>query len=410
MSARPLLRAIPPAGWALATDPDAEHIAIFGSDQHDLEGLALATNAVGLGLTMQAGEETERSGRVAASPADLGRLADELERRGSPLAAPLHRYLTPVTRWQAGSHTLALDKPLVMGIVNLTDDSFSGDGVGTGVDAALAHAEGLRAAGADIIDVGAETARASRPQLEARAEAQIAAPVVAALVREGHLVSIDTYKREVAEAAVEAGASIVNDISGLTLGTDAAEAAAAGGAGYVLNYSYTVPKQRPDPAPAYTDVVTETVAWMASRLAQLEAAGLERTQIAIDPGIAFGKSHDEDLQALRRLAELQTAGQPLLLAHSRKNYIGSVSGAGPEGRDLETHITTALAYAQGARIFRVHDVADTRRALAMSAAIVSAPSGAFAPDATSWPWAAGATAPEAIAQQALIAPPEGQRW
>ena len=399
---RPLLRAIPPAAWTLATDGEAEHIAFFGDD---LERLALATSALGLGLTVADG-----AGRVAASAGDLGRLAAELERRGSPLAGPLGRYLAPVERWEAGAHTLALDPPLVMGIVNLTDDSFSGDGVGTDVGAALARAEQLRTEGADIIDVGAETARASRPQLEARAEAAIAGPAVAALVREGHLVSIDTYKREVAEVAIEAGAAIVNDISGLTLGTEAAEAAAQGGAGYVLNYSYTVPKHRPDPAPVYGDVVTETVSWMAERLAALEAAGLPRERIAIDPGIAFGKSHDEDLQALRRLPELHTFGQPLLLAHSRKNYIGSVSGTGPEDRDLETHVTTALAYAQGARLFRVHDVAGTRRALAMAAAIATAPAGAFAPDEGSWPWAEGATAPEAIAQQALIEPPAGQRW
>ena len=401
---RPLLRAVPPAAWALAADGEAEHVARFGGD---LERLALATSALGLGLRVADG-----SGRVAASAGDLGRLAAELERRDSPLAEPLARYLAPVARWRAGPHELSLETPLVMGIVNLTDDSFSGDGVGTDAGAALAHAERLRAAGADIIDVGAETARASRPRLEARAEATIAGPVVAALAREGHLVSIDTYKREVAEAAIAAGAAIVNDISGLTLGADAAEAAAEGGAGYVLNYSYTVPKQRPDPAPVYADVVTETVAWMAERLAALEAAGLPRERIAIDPGIAFGKSHDEDLQALRRLPELRTAGQPLLLAHSRKNYIGSVSGAGPEDRDLETHVTTALAYAQGARIFRVHDVAGTRRALAMAAAIATAEPGAYAPDSGSWPWAAGATAPEAIAQAqaALIDAPQGQRW
>ena len=399
---RPLLRVVPPAEWALATDSEAEHIAFFTDG---LGQLALATSALGLGLRV-----TDGAGRVAASGGDLGRLAAELDRRRSPLAAALARYLSPVEHWQAGPHELALDRPLVMGIVNLTDDSFSGDGVGTDVDAAVAHAERLRAEGADIIDVGAETARASRPQLEARAEAAIAAPAVAALVGEGHLVSIDTYKREVAEAAIAAGAAIVNDISGLTLGTEAAEAAAEGGAGYVLNYSYTVPKHRPDPAPVYDDVATEQVAWMATRLAELEATGLTRGRIAIDPGIAFGKSHDEDLQALRRLSELRTAGQPLLLAHSRKNYIGSVSGSGPEGRDLETHITTALAYAQGARIFRVHDVAGTRRTLAMAAAIVSASPDAFAPDEGSWPWAAGATAPEAIAQQALVEPPARQRW
>ncbi|HCU99796.1 MAG TPA: hypothetical protein DGL25_01240, partial [Dehalococcoidia bacterium] len=150
--------------------------------------------------------------------------------------------------------------------------------------------------------------------------------------------------------------------------------------------------------------------WMADRLKELERVGLPRNAIAIDPGIAFGKSHDEDLQALRRLCELGTAGQPLLLAHSRKNYIGTVSGAGPEDRDLETHISTALAYVQGARIFRVHDVAGTRRTLAMAAAIATATAGNFSPDENSWPWAAGVTASDAIAEKAVIEPPQGQRW
>ncbi len=398
----PLLRVVPPAPWVLTLDRKTEHIAFFSDD---LEQLALATSALGLGLTLE-----EETGRVSASRQDLKRLAQELKQRRSPLVDPLERYLSPIEQWKAGSRELKLDSPLVMGIVNLTEDSFSGDGVGTDVTAALSHAERLRSEGADIIDVGAETARASRPQLEAHLEATIASPVVAALAREGHLVSIDTYKREVAEAAVQAGATIVNDISGLTLGTEAAKAAAEGGAGYVLNYSYSVPKHRPDPAPNYADVVMTTISWMADRLKELERVGLPRNAIAIDPGIAFGKSHDEDLQALRRLCELGTAGQPLLLAHSRKNYIGTVSGAGPEDRDLETHISTALAYVQGARIFRVHDVAGTRRTLAMAAAIATATAGNFSPDENSWPWAAGVTASDAIAEKAVIEPPQGQRW
>lgn len=399
---KPLLRVVPPAPWALSSDEEAQHIAFF---RDDLEQLALATSALGLGLTLD-----QEIGRVSASHQDLERLAHELKQRRSPLVDPLERYLSPIERWKAGAHELKLDSPLVMGIVNLTDDSFSGDGVGTDISAALALAERLRAEGADIIDVGAETARASRPQLEARLEATIASPVVAALVREGHLVSIDTYKREVAEAAVEAGAAIVNDISGLTLGTEAAKAAVEGGAGYVLNYSYSVPKHRPDPAPNYADIVVATISWMEDRLRELDRIGLPRDAIAIDPGIAFGKSHDEDLQALRRLCELGTTGHPLLLAHSRKNYIGTVSGAGPEDRDLETHISTALAYAQGARIFRVHDVAGTHRTLTMAAAITTASAGTFSPDENSWPWAAGATASDAITEKAVVKPPQGQRW
>ena len=396
------LRVVPPASTLGIGEADAPHVAFFGEN---LEHLALATSALGLGLVLANG-----TGRVVAPRHDLDRLARELDRRQSRLANPLVRYLDGASVWSLKGGNLSLETPLVMGIVNLTDDSFSGDGVGQSVSAAVALAARLREEGADIIDVGAETARASRPQHEATAEAAIVAPVVAALVREGHLVSIDTYKPEVAVAALESGARIVNDISGLTLGTAAASAAAAAGAGYVLNYSYSVPKQRPDPPPRYEDVVSETLSWMAGRLGDLGAAGLSRAQIAIDPGIAFGKSHSEDLQVLGRLGEFLTPGHPLLLAHSRKNYIGSVSGRGPAERDLETHITTALAYEKGARIFRVHDVRGTRRTLAMTAAMTAASPEDLAPGEDSWPWAAGATAADAIAEEAVIEPPSGQRW
>jgi dihydropteroate synthase len=322
----------------------------------------------------------------------------------------LRAYLEQVAAWRLRTRQLALDRPLVMGILNLTDDSFSGDGVGQEVGAACAAAERLRAAGADIVDVGAESARADRPVLAAEAEAELVARVTGALVREGHLVSNDTYKPEVARAALAAGAELVNDISGLTLGTGAAAEAGAAGAGYVLNYSYSVPKRRPDAPPAYGDVVAETVAWMEARLGRLWEAGLGREQVAIDPGIAFGKSHDEDLQLLRRLGELATFGLPVLLAHSRKNFIGSVGGWPPAERDLETHVVSALAFAQGARIFRVHDVAGTRRALAMAEALAARGPGAFAPGEGSWPWRAGASATHMTRAEPAIAPPPGQRW
>jgi dihydropteroate synthase len=160
----------------------------------------------------------------------------------------------------------------------------------------------------------------------------------------------------------------------------------------------------------YADVVAETVAWMAERLAVLRAAGVAGEHVAIDPGIAFGKSHDEDIQVLRRLGELRTLGQPILLAHSRKNYIGSINGQVPAERDLETHVSSALAYEQGARIFRVHDPAGARRALAITAAIVDAGAGAFAPDGASWPWRAGASAAHMTKAEPDKAAPKGQRW
>ena len=320
---------------------------------------------------------------------------------------------TPLSRARHGGQRegeIPVDRPVIMGIVNLTEDSFSGDGVGTNVSAALARAGELREQGADIIDVGGETARADRPVRDAEDEATAIGRVVAALAAEAHVVSVDTYKPTVAETALEAGAWIVNDISGLTLGTETPEAAARAGAGYVLNYSYSVPKQRPVEPPLYQDVVTETLAWMFDRVAELRDAGLPRKSIVVDPGIAFGKSHDEDLQVLRRIGECTSLGLPVLLAHSRKNYLGSVAGRIPGERDLETHISTVLALAQGARLFRVHDVAGTRRALDIAWATLAGGAGDYAPDAESWPWKAGASATHMTRGEADKSAPKGQRW
>ena len=354
----------------------------------------------------------ERDGavtRVTGTRSQLLLLADAMQSARMKDAELLRRALTP-PRWRLRSVELPLDWPHVMGIVNLTEDSFSGDGVGPSVAAAVERAAQLRGAGATIIDVGAETARADRPALNPGEEAELVRPVVAALVGEGHVVSIDTYKAPVARAALEAGAEIVNDISGLTLGLGAAQEAARAKAGYVLNYSYSVPKRRPDTPPVYTDVVVETLAWMFERLAALEAAGLAFDGIAVDPGIAFGKSHDEDLQVMRRLAEFQSCGRPILLAHSRKNFIGSVTGRPPAERDLETHVASALAYAQGARIVRVHDAAGARRALDLAAALTTASPGDFAPGPESWPWAAGADATHMTKADPDKQAPSGQRW
>ena len=242
----PPLRIVPASAGQLAADSAAPAIAIFGTD---LEIVALATSRRGLGCHLLDGPApSAAAARVVASRADLTALAEELARLGSGLAALLNRYLQPEPAWRLRTRSLPLDVPQVMGILNLTEDSFSGDGVGPGLNEALRRAEELRAAGASIIDVGAETARADRPALSAADEAKIVAPVIAALVREGHCVSIDTYKAEVAGAALDAGAEVVNDISGLTAGLGAAGEAARARAGYVLNYSYSVPKRRPRPA------------------------------------------------------------------------------------------------------------------------------------------------------------------
>lgn len=386
-----------------AAEPEAPYAVRFEGDR---ERLQVATSVLGLGIDLR-----DPAGATVWAPRGvLERLATVLVGMGSPHGERLRQFLEPVRAWKLRSQSVPLDGPVVMGILNLTEDSFSGDGVGRDVGAACAAADRLRAAGVDIIDVGAESARADRPALAAEEEAEVVHAAVAALTREGHIVSSDTYKPVVARAALAAGAALINDISGLTLGTGAAEEAAAAGAGYVLNYSYTVPKRRPDSPPVYADVVEETIGWMEERLARLWAAGLRREQVAIDPGIAFGKSHDEDLETLRRLGELQTFGLPVLLAHSRKNFIGSVNGRPPAERDLETHVVSALTFAQGVRIFRVHDVEGTRRALAMAEALAVRRLGDYAPGEGSWPWRAGASAAHMTRAEAAVPPPPGQRW
>ena len=393
---KPSFRALPLGG------PDRLTTVWFEGDR---ERLQVATSVVGIGIDLTGPQD-----RVTASHEQLVALAASLDGLGSRHGASLRNYLEPVTAWQTRTRTFPLDRPIIVGILNLTEDSFSGDGVGQDIQSALRRAEALRTAGSDIIDTGAESARADRPVMDESAEADLAAGTIAALVREGHAVSIDTYKPVVARAAIEAGAEIVNDISGLTLGTGAAAAASNAGAGYILNYSYSVPKRRPDSPPLYADVMADHVGWFEQRLSELAAAGLPRGHTAIDPGIAFGKSHDEDIQVIRRLAELQTFGLPVMLAHSRKNFIGSINGQPPAERDLETHMASAVAYARGVRLFRVHDPAGARRALEMAAAIESAPPGAFAPDATSWPWRAGASAAHMTREAPSAAPPPGQRW
>lgn len=397
----PVARVLPPAWWQ--GQGGAWEITFDGVSRE----LALATAGLGLGLERRAGRVV-----VRGSERQLHGLASELKRRGSADSRALSAVLAPPTTWTLRTRDLDLSRVALMGILNLTVDSFSGDGVGADVSGALRRAEALRRAGADVIDVGAESARADRPVLEAGPEAALVASVVAALVAEGHVVSADTYKEPVAAAALEAGAEIINDISGLRAGNGAARAAAEAGAGYVLNYSYSPPKVRPGSPPVYRDVVAHELRWGRSRLGQLERLGMPPERVVFDPGVAFGKSHDEDWQVIRRLAEFRALGRPILLAHSRKNFIGSVVPLPPAERDLETHVVSALAVAQGARLLRVHDAEGARRACVIAEAVIAAAAGDWAPGPGTWPWAAAADPGAAHAASAAPdkAAPPGQRW
>src|SRR5581483_7940999 len=255
----------------------------------------------------------------------------------------------------------------VMAILNLTDDSFSGDGAGDDLDEAVRRAVRAEADGADIIDVGAESARADVPAREPGFEAALVAEAVRRIRRECSLaVSVDTYK-----GAVAAGAH---------------------GAALVINYTVERPKVRPAAPPRYDDLLGAHRAFFSAAVGRARAAGVRDDAIVLDPGIAFGKSHDEDIDVLRRLPELRGLGYPLLVAASRKHFIASVLRGVPAAeRDAATVAVTALAVAGGADIVRVHEVRANVQAARIADAIVRGRTGDYAATPGSWPWAAGAT-------------------
>lgn len=265
---------------------------------------------------------------------------------------------------------LDLRTPCIVGILNVTPDSFSDGGCFLSLDAALEQGRRMVREGAALIDVGGESTRPGAPPVSQDEELSRVIPVVEALQRELAVpLSIDTSKSRVAAAAVAAGAEFVNDISGLTFDPQMAQVVAACGAGLIVMHT----KGRPDVMQqdtGYGDIVAEVVAALRRSLALAESAGIARDKVAVDPGIGFGKDVAGNLELLRRLPALAELGRPILLGTSRKSFIGRVLGQdSPAERGAGTLATIALGYAGGARLFRVHDVAAARQAALMARAV-----------------------------------------
>jgi dihydropteroate synthase len=267
-----------------------------------------------------------------------------------------------------GPTTLALGtRTLIMGVINMTDDSFSGDGLGRDREAALARAEALVAAGADILDVGGESTRPGAPSVSAAEERARVEPAVARLAsRLAVPISVDTRKAAVAEAALAAGAVAVNDVSGLRDDPALAPLVARTGAGLVLGHW---PRAGEPPAEA-PGPVGAVLAGLRASIARARAAGVAPAQLAVDPGLGFGKPPHESLALLRGLAALHGLGLPLVVGPSRKGFIGHVLGPAEQFGWEGTAAAVALAIAQGAAIVRVHDVARLVRVVRMADAIV----------------------------------------
>jgi dihydropteroate synthase len=254
-------------------------------------------------------------------------------------------------------------RPLLMGIVNASPDSFSGDGAAT-----LEHARGLLAAGADLLDVGGETARGDRPAVGVEEEIARVLPLIEPLAAEGALVSVDTYKPEVARAAVAAGAAMVNDVSGLR-DPALADVCAESGAALVLMHTRVEPKGTLLDPSLYEDVVADVVAFLRERIALARAHGVAEEQIVLDPGPDFAKTPAQTVTVLRRLDALRPLGRPLLLAVSRKDFVGALTGRAPDERGAGTLAALAHGVDTGASILRVHDVAAAADFLAVRAAL-----------------------------------------
>ncbi len=276
------------------------------------------------------------------------------DRRGSASA--------PVLRAKGAS--LTVDGTLVMGVVNASPDSFS-DGRQSDLAAQRARCDELVAAGADIIDIGGQSAITNRPEIDAEVEADLVVPLVEWMAAEhpGVMVSVDTYKPLVVDAVLDAGASVINDVSGL-LYPEIVPSVAEHGAALVIMHTAAKPKvRRQDPA-LYADVVGEVRDFLAERLEHVVELGLPRESVILDPGPDFTKTPHQTVELLRAIDAVRDLGRPVLLALSRKDFLGAITGRSPRGRDAATAAAIAFFAGRPGNIVRVHDVAAARDAVA----------------------------------------------
>jgi len=263
-----------------------------------------------------------------------------------------------------------LEPAKLMGIVNVTPDSFSDGGEFLDPERAIAHGRELADEGADILDIGGESTRPGAEAVDAGAELLRVRPVIEALSPDGVPISIDTSKAVVAEAALDAGATMVNDVTALRSDPDLAGVCAEAGCEVVLMHMLGDPRTMQE-NPVYDDVVDDIKAFLAERIEFAVSQGIDEGRIWVDPGIGFGKTVEHNLELHRRLGELAELGRPIAFGSSRKTFIGKLTGAEVDDRLGGTVASNVMAYASGARMLRVHEVGPMRQALTTAEAILS---------------------------------------
>lgn len=327
---------------------DAARIALANNNALPLSNTGVAFTSVDLFR----GSRRDKA-RVFVSAPDIAASSD------SSISKAIERLTAPRPDYA----TLSLDRPRLMGIVNVTPDSFSDGGEFAAADTAIRHGRLLAAEGADIVDVGGESTRPGAREISEQEELDRVTGVVAALVESGALVSIDTRRANVMAKAVKAGASIINDVTAFTFDTASAGVAAQTGAPVVLMHIRGRPETMQD-EPDYDDVVVEVFEYLAGRIDAAVAAGIDRNKIVADPGIGFGKTFEHNLELLQNMSVFHQLGVPIMAGASRKGFIGAVTGVSDAGKRVSGSIGAALAAAmQGVQFLRIHDVTETRQAL-----------------------------------------------
>ena len=350
--------------------PLAFHVT--GLDQDALEALVRLSGSLGLEVltgdswAIVAGSRSRLSAlaRPWLVPPALSLLAMNVG-----LAMPAEP--TPV--WETARGAVSFEHPQILGILNVTPDSFSDGGRYAGLDAALAHADALLEAGASLLDVGGESTRPGRAEpVPEGVELERVVPVVRALVQRhpALLLTVDTVKSTVARAVLDAGAAAINDVSALRLDPELGRVVAEAKAGLILMHSRGPILEIASYTHAtYADVVGEVIGELRAALAAAGAAGVAPDATVIDPGLGFSKTVEQNVQLFDQLEAFQALGRPVLVGPSRKRFLGAVTGQPVEHRDRATATACALAWERGARLFRVHDVPSARDALTLAEAL-----------------------------------------
>ena len=320
------------------------------------------TDAIVMGTRKQVNRFAEK---ISRQPFGLRKMSKDIKAFLSNLDRDIFTLKTPRREIKLGERTL------LMGIVNVTPDSFSDGGSFANAEEAVRHGLRLEEDGADILDVGGESSRPGADPVPLEEEIGRVIPVVRELSRNAKVpVSVDTMKSEVARAALEAGAEIVNDISAMRFDKEMADTVARYGAAVVLMHMRGTPRDMQRRDLSYPDLFAEIIAHLGESVGRAQAAGVDFEKIMVDPGIGFGKSAEDNLRLIKYLAEFKVLGRPILIGTSRKAFIGRVTGGEPKERREGTAATVTAAVMNGAHVVRIHDVKFMKPVVSMTDAIL----------------------------------------